>query len=146
MDAKLIAGVLVTSQKRISNPRGDILHAMKCSAPGYAGFGEAYFSIVHAGEVKGWKRHRRVTLNLVVPVGSIRFVIYDDRPESPTLGLFSDILLGGEHYRRLTVPPGLWMAFQGAGPELNLLLNIIDEEHSADESDYYDINQISFEF
>lgn len=135
MDQSLIAGVLLTPQKRILHPSGDILHALKASGPGYAGFGEAYFSTVHPGAIKGWKRHRRMTLNLVVPVGEIRFVIHDDRAGSPTQGKFTGLALGGKHHARLTVPPGVWMAFQGRGKDLNLLLNIIDEEHDPAEAD-----------
>jgi dTDP-4-dehydrorhamnose 3,5-epimerase len=139
MDPVLIDGVLITPQKRILNPGGDILHALKRTGSGYVGFGEAYFSTIHAGAVKGWKRHRRVTLNLVVPVGVIRFVIHDDRSDSPTVGLFGDICLGGENHARLTVPPGLWLAFQGRGDGLNLLLNIIDDEHDPGEADQVDL-------
>ena len=144
MDQALIDGVLITPQKRILNPDGDILHALKRTGPGYIGFGEAYFSTVHTGVVKGWKRHRRVTLNLVVPVGVIRFVIYDDRSASPTAGRFADISLGGENHARLTVPPGLWLAFQGNREGQNLLLNIIDEEHDPGEADHIDLAVIPF--
>jgi dTDP-4-dehydrorhamnose 3,5-epimerase len=135
MDQNLIAGVLVTPQKRILHPSGDILHALTASGLGYAGFGEAYFSTVHPGAIKGWKRHKRVTLNLVVPIGEIRFVIHDDRPGSPTQGQFTDLVLGGENYARLTVSPGVWMAFEGRSQGTNLLLNIIDEEHDPAEAD-----------
>jgi dTDP-4-dehydrorhamnose 3,5-epimerase len=135
MDQSLIDGVLITPQRRILHPNGDILHALKASGAGYAGFGEAYFSIVHPGAIKGWKRHRRVTLNLVVPVGEIRFVLHDDRLGSPTQRGFSEVILGGENHARLTVPPGVWMAFQGRGEVQNLLLNIIDEEHDPAEAE-----------
>lgn len=144
MDDSLIAGVLVTPQKRILNPKGDILHAIKRSGPGFVGFGEAYLSTVHAGIAKGWKRHRRVTLNLLVPVGAIRFVIYDDRLGSATEGRFLDVVLGGERHGRLTVPPGLWMAFQGRGEGLNMLLNVIDEEHDPAEAENIDLEAIPF--
>lgn len=144
MDYPLIEGVLVTPQKRILNPKGDILHAMKRSGPGYTGFGEAYFSIVRTGLIKGWKRHRHATLNVVVPVGAIRFVIYDDRQESPTSGRFLDVTLGGANHVRLTVSPGLWMAFQGMDEEINLLLNISNEEHDPTEADNIDLDAIPF--
>ena len=146
MGANLIAGVMVTPQKRISHPKGDILHALKKSGPGYVGFGEAYFSTVHHNVIKGWKRHHRVTLNLVVPVGLVRFVVYDDRHDSPTKGTFLDVLVGDQHYSRLTVAPGLWVAFQGKGSELNLLLNIADEEHDPAEAENIDLNEIPFEW
>ncbi len=143
MDTLLIDGVQVTPQKRIVNPRGDILHALKRSAPGYVDFGEAYFSIIHLQTIKGWKRHRRVTLNLVVPIGGIRFVIYDDRTSSTTTGCCSQIILGTENYSRLTVAPGLWVAFQGLC-DFNLLLNIADEEHDPAEADNLELDKIPF--
>lgn len=142
----MIDGVLLTPQKRIPHPKGDILHALKKSGPGYADFGEAYFSTVHYNVIKGWKRHQRVTLNLVVPVGVVRFVVYDDRPDSPTKGCFLDELIGDDNYARLTVPPGLWVAFQGKGESLNLLLNIANEEHDPAEADNIDINDIPYEW
>ncbi|TDB30244.1 MAG: dTDP-4-dehydrorhamnose 3,5-epimerase [Deltaproteobacteria bacterium] len=140
----MIEGVLVTPQKRILNSKGDILHAMKRSGPGYTGFGEAYFSIVRTGLIKGWKRHRHATLNVVVPVGAIRFVIYDDRQESLTSGRFLDVTLGGANHVRLTVSPGLWMAFQGMNEGINLLLNISNEEHDPTEADNIDLDAIPF--
>jgi dTDP-4-dehydrorhamnose 3,5-epimerase len=140
----MIDGVIVTPQKRIANPKGDVLHAMKRSAPGFVGFGEAYLSTAVAGVVKGWKRHHRVTLNLVVPIGRVRFVVHDDRVGSPTRGEFLDITLGGADHARLTVPPGLWVAFTGAGPGQNLLLNIIDEEHDPAEADNVELDAIGF--
>jgi dTDP-4-amino-4,6-dideoxygalactose transaminase/dTDP-4-dehydrorhamnose 3,5-epimerase-like enzyme len=143
MDSSLIQGVLVTPQRRIHHPKGDILHALKRSGDGYVDFGEAYFSNVHCKEVKGWKRHRCVTLNLVVPVGKVRFVIYDDRKESDTHGSFMEVTLGDEQHARLTVSPGLWVAFQGLGTH-NLLLNIADEEHDPTEADNIDLAEIPF--
>ena len=140
----MIEGVLVTALRRIEHRKGDILHALKRSAPGYAGFGEAYFSGALAGEVKGWKRHRRVTLNLVVPVGQIRFTLHDRRTGSPTEGRCDALTLGSEHYARLTIPPGIWVAFAGVHPGPNLLLNIADEEHDPQEADNADL--AAFEF
>lgn len=144
MGKRLIDGVVVTPQRKIANPKGDVLHALKRSAPEFAGFAEAYFSSVHPGAIKGWKRHRRVTLNILVPIGCVQFVIHDDRSESPTQGAFFDVLLSPDHYARLTVAPGLWMAFRGVGPGMNLLLNIIDEEHDPAESDDAELSAFPF--
>ncbi len=144
MGGSVIDGVLVTPQRRISNPKGEVMHALKRSGPGFIGFAEAYFSTVLPGVTKGWKRHRRVTLNIVVPVGSIRFVIHDDRAESPTRGRFLEVALGPHNYARLTVPPRLWTAFRGVGAGTNLLLNIIDEEHDSAEADDVDLSTFGF--
>jgi len=134
MDSINIEGVMLTPLKRIANPKGDILHCLKSSAPGFAGFGEAYFSTIHQGDIKGWKKHQRMTLNLVVPVGKIKFVMYNDRKGSKTKGQFQAAELSPDNYQRLTIAPGLWIGFQGLGPDTNLLLNIADIEHDPDEA------------
>jgi dTDP-4-dehydrorhamnose 3,5-epimerase len=72
-------GVIVTDLKQIHNPKGYIFHAMKKSDIGFDGFSEAYFSTINQGDIKGWKKHTRMTLNLVVPVGEIEFAVYDDK-------------------------------------------------------------------
>ena len=82
MDKINIEGVILTPLKKISHPRGDVFHGMKKSDNGYAGFGEAYFSTIKNGEIKGWNKHKRMTLNLVVPVGKVIFIIYDGREKS----------------------------------------------------------------
>lgn len=146
MDQKLITDVLLTPEKRIAHPKGDILHAMKRSSLGFSGFGEAYFSIVLPGETKGWKRHRRATLNLVVPVGSVRFVIYDDRTDSSSQGRFNDLVLGGDSHVRLTVPPGLWVAFRGLDERGNMLINLSSEEHDPGEADNVSIETFPFDW
>jgi dTDP-4-dehydrorhamnose 3,5-epimerase len=140
----LIEGIVVTPLRRVANAKGEVLHALKRSSPGFVGFGEAYFSTVLAGEIKGWKRHRRVTLNLVVPVGRIRFVVHDDRAVSPTRGRFDDVTLGLDNYARMTVSPGLWVAFEGAHADLSLLLNVIDEEHDPAEADNVELGAFEF--
>lgn len=131
-----IDGVIQTLLKIIPVADGDVYHAIRASDPGFAGFGEAYLSAIHSGVVKPWKRHRRMTLNLVVVCGIIRFVVHDDRLGSATRGATVEYRLGvPDSYARLTIAPGLWMAFQGLGPGTNLLLNVADIEHDATEAD-----------
>ena len=130
----MIEGLIVTPLKRIFNEKGDILHALKCSEESFSQFGEAYFSTVGMSDVKGWKKHSEMSLNLIVPAGSIRFVIFDDRDDSSTRGRFQEVIIAPDNYVRLTVPPKVWMAFQGVGNEVNMLLNIASIEHDPTES------------
>jgi len=137
---KLIEGVSLTPLKIIPGENGGVMHALKVHESSFKGFGEAYFSFVNKGKVKGWKRHTRMTLNLIVPVGKIRFVLFDDRSDSKTKKQFNDLYLGPEvEYSRLTIPPGIWMAFQGAGNNQNLLLNIADIPHDPAEAEQLQI-------
>ncbi|HQT24936.1 dTDP-4-dehydrorhamnose 3,5-epimerase, partial [Daejeonella sp.] len=111
-----INDVQVTDLKIIHNPAGDVYHILKAREQSYAGFGEAYFSSIAPGIIKPWKKHNRMTLNLVVIMGCIKFVIYDDREGSVSNGSFQEVILSPDlNYSRITVPPGLWMAFEGLG-------------------------------
>ena len=48
-------GIILTPLKQIRTSKGSVLHAMKKGDEGYAGFGEAYFSTINKGDIKGWK-------------------------------------------------------------------------------------------
>jgi dTDP-4-dehydrorhamnose 3,5-epimerase len=133
-------GAVLTPLKKISNPKGDIYHALKACENSFEGFGEAYFSTVLPGVTKGWKMHRRMTLNLIVPVGEIAFHLRSEN------GAVADSYCLGElNYARLTVPPGVWMAFSGVGDDLNLLLNIASISHDPNESISLPLEHFSLE-
>lgn len=142
----MIDGVIITPLKRISHPKGDILHAMKSSENSFSSFGEAYFSNVQFKEIKGWKKHTEMILNLIVPVGEIKFVIYDDRQESSSYQSFYEVIITPDNYCRLTIPNNLWVAFQGVGCEQNLLLNISSIEHNPEESINCEIDNIKYQW
>ena len=141
-----IDGVLLVPMKIIDTLGGDVLHGMKRSDSGYVGFGEAYYSRVESGAIKAWKRHRSMTLNLTVPHGAVRFVIFDDRVGSSSCGLFQEVELSTQHYSRLTVPPMVWTGFQGASQETSLLFNIASIPHDPAEVDRKMIDEIDYQW
>ena len=136
--------ICVTPLKRISVTGGDVLHAMKKSDEGFEGFGEAYFSTINKNEIKGWKKHLKMTMNIFVPVGEVTFVLFDDRENSNSVNNFFSVTLSPSNYYRLTVPPGIWHAFKGHNHDLNLILDIADMEHQPDEIIRIDLDKISF--
>jgi dTDP-4-dehydrorhamnose 3,5-epimerase len=133
----------VTLLTKLEQANGSVMHGMKKTESTYKGFGEAYFSTVSCGKWKGWKLHKEMTLNLVVPQGDVRFVVHDTDGmlRSKEIIPLLDLVIGESNYSRITVPPGLWLAFQGVGLGKNLLLNIADIEHDPKEA----INR-SFDF
>ena len=133
-------GVILTPLSKIDTPKGSILHVMKKKDVGFNGFGEAYFSSIEKGCIKGWKKHTNMTLNIVVPVGVIKFVIFNELESK----LFS-VTLSQANYQRLTIKPGLFMAFEGIG-ESNMLLNIANIEHDPDESINLDLDEILYDW
>jgi len=137
-------GVLLTPLKIIDTLGGDVLHGLKRSDPGFSGFGEAYFSTVEKGAIKAWKRHREMILNLVVPVGAVRFVLFDDRQGSSSIGKYQEVTLSRSNYQRLTVPAMLWMGFQGVSDGPNILLNVASIPHQPEEAERLELEQIEY--
>lgn len=144
----LFYGIELTPLKIIEGEKGNVMHALKCTDINFESFGESYFSTVLFNDVKGWKKHKIMVSNLIVPVGAIKFVFYDDRKGSSTYGYFCEVVLSVSNYKRLTVQPGIWMAFQGASKDLNLLMNIASIPHDPSESIFEPIssNNINYNF
>lgn len=133
-------GVILTPLKQIYHPKGDIFHAMKKSDIGFDGFGEAYFSTINQNDIKGWKKHTKMTLNIVVPVGNIEFVVYDENSKE-----FFSTKLSHNNYQRLTIKAGLWMAFKGLD-KYNMLLNLASIEHDPNEAVNIELNEINYKW
>jgi dTDP-4-dehydrorhamnose 3,5-epimerase len=85
-----IDGLLRIPLQRIPDERGTIMHMLRADDPHFLQFGEIYFTTVYEGVVKGWHKHREMTLNYACVFGRIKLVVYDDRPESPTGGTVED--------------------------------------------------------
>lgn len=143
---RLIEGVKLSKNKIINSVDGSVLHGIKRTDNSFKGFGEAYFSIVNFNCVKGWKKHIKMNLNLVVPHGEILFVLYDDRENSSTFKIYNEFKLSIKNYVRLTIPPQIWVAFKGIGRNKNLLLNIADIEHDQYEIERCSIDKIRYEW
>lgn len=142
MDKELVKtnkNIQLTKLDKISNEKGDIFHGLKASDSSFKKFGEAYFTTIHNNEIKGWKKHSAMTLNLIVPVGEVLFCIYDE-----ILNKFYNYEIGENNYCRLTVNAGLWVAFEGKGDGLNLILNIASIEHDPEESINEPLNKFQF--
>lgn len=129
----MIEGVKVIQKRIIPDDRGKIMHIMKGTDEQFCGFGEVYCSTVYPGIVKGWHMHKKMTLNYAVLKGNIKFVLYDDRADSPTYGQIQEIIIGENQYVMVTVPPFVWNGFKGIGLEEAFVVNFTDIPHDPDE-------------
>ena len=119
--------IVVTTQNVIHHGSGSIYHGIKSSDSSFCSFGELYFSRILYGHVKGWKFHKLMTLNLLVPYGQVKFVFIDSSANHKSF------ILGHNNYCRLTVPPTLWFAFQGLYQEYSIVSNVASIEHDPSE-------------
>jgi dTDP-4-dehydrorhamnose 3,5-epimerase len=131
-------GVTLTPLNKITHPKGDIFLAMKESDDGFYGFGEAYFATINKGDIKGWKKHAKMTLNLVVVTGEVEFAVFNGDD-------FLSVKLSKDNYQRLTVQPSLWVAFKGLSDE-NMLLNLASIEHDPGESESVNLNAFDYDW
>ena len=136
--------ILVTPLRRIETAGGDVLNAMKHCDVGYDGFGEAYFSWVSVRAVKAWKRHTRMTMNIVVPVGQVKFVFRSINADGSNKFLVEEI--GIDRYARITVPAGIWFGFQGLSDPQSLVMNIASIAHDPNEVERLPLLDINYDW
>ena len=127
----MIGKLTETPLTRITVAGGDVMHALKSSESSFSGFGEAYFSWINPGTIKAWKMHTNMTMNLVVPIGNVRFVFMQE--DAGTEIKFREIEIGGKNYSRITVPPAIWFGFQNRDLEPSLILNLGNTQHDPNE-------------
>jgi dTDP-4-dehydrorhamnose 3,5-epimerase len=125
----VIHDVLVVPLQRIPDERGTVMHMLRADDPHFRGFGEIYFSTIYCDVVKGWHRHLEMTLNYACVFGRIKFVMHDDRRDSPTRGVTQEVFLGPDHYALVQVPPGIWNGFKGMTDPLSIVANCATHVH-----------------
>ncbi len=129
----MIDGVILTPLRQIPDERGKVMHMLRCDAQHFQQFGEIYFSCIYPGAIKGWHLHKKMTLNYAVPHGNIKFVLFDDRPDSSTNSQIQEFFLGPDNYCLVTVPPGIWNGFKGIGTSMAVVANCATITHDPDE-------------
>ena len=140
----MLAGMIKTDLNIIEADSGSIYHGVKNTDKGFTEFGEVYFSSVKKDKTKAWKLHKEMTLNLIVPIGSVQFCFVDGREKSKTYNENYGIILSQNPYFRLTVPPGLWFGFRGISEGLNFICNVADIPHDPDEVLRKELNEIEW--
>jgi dTDP-4-dehydrorhamnose 3,5-epimerase len=134
----MIDGVQVVPLRRIPDERGTVMQMLRATDPHFTQFGEIYFSTVYRGVVKGWHRHREMTLNYACVFGRIKLVLYDERAGSPSKGELLEVFLGPDDYALVVIPPGIWNGFKGMSDPLAVVANCASHPHDPSRSDRLD--------
>ena len=134
----MIDGVQIIPLKRVPDERGTVMHMLRSTDPHFTRFGEIYFSTVYRGVVKGWHRHREMTLNYACVSGRIKLVLYDDRPSSSTKGELVEVFLGPDNYSLVVIPPCVWNGFKGMSEPQAIVANCATHPHDPARSERLD--------
>jgi dTDP-4-dehydrorhamnose 3,5-epimerase len=129
----MIEGVVITPLCQIFDERGKVMHMLRKDSPNFSEFGEIYFSCTYPGAIKAWHLHKEMTLNYAVIHGSIKCVLFDDRPNSKTRGCVEEYFLSPENYSLITVPPLVWNGWKGTGNETSIVANCATIPHDLSE-------------
>ena len=132
--------ISISNANKITNPNGDIYKLLSAKDTGFNGFGEAYISLIDYGAVKAWKRHNKMTMNLLVPFGNVAFVFFDFN------GNFETVIIGDSNFKRLTVSPGIWFGFKGISNQKNVVINIADFVHDDSEVDKAKVTEFDYDW
>lgn len=125
----MIDGVQKIPLRRIPDERGTILHMLRSTDPHFQAFGEIYFSTVYPGVVKGWHRHREMTLNYACIHGRIKLVLFDERENSKTRGELNEFFLGPDDHSLVIIPPEVWNGFKGMSDPHAIVANCCTHPH-----------------
>tara|TARA_B100001248_G_C27323860_1_gene428096 strand:+ start:300 stop:725 length:426 start_codon:yes stop_codon:yes gene_type:complete len=131
--------IVIKPLKKFFLEEGDVFHALKASEDEFHGFKEAYFSTIKSNKIKAWKRHLRMTMNLIIPLGKVEFNFYDSNKN-----LLKTTIVGEENYCRITVPPKIWFGFKGLSSHTSYILNISDVPHDPSEVERAPLSFLDF--
>jgi len=129
----MIEGVVITPLHQFFDERGKVMHMLRVDCDVFSKFGEIYFSCTYPGAIKAWHLHKEMTLNYAVIYGSVKCVLYDDRPNSKTNGCCEEYFFSPENYCLLTIPPLIWNGWKGLGLTESIVANCSTLPHSIDE-------------
>ena len=131
--------IIIKPLKKFNLEDGDVLHALKCSENEFNGFEEAYFSTIKKNKIKAWKKHNRMTMNLIVPIGNVQFIFYDEKKN-----FLRSAIIGEDNYSRITVPPKIWFGFKGLSSRTSYILNISNLSHDPSEVERQSLTFLKF--
>jgi dTDP-4-dehydrorhamnose 3,5-epimerase len=149
--APLIDGVRIQYAVTQTDDRGtlcEILDPTRSVHP--APLVYVYQFTIRPGKVKGWHAHRLHDDRIFISHGTIKVVLYDSRPESPTFRMVNEIYRF-EHQRSLMVIPAhVFHAHQNISISDALLVSMPTRAYNHEDPDVYrlplDTDRIPYRF
>jgi dTDP-4-dehydrorhamnose 3,5-epimerase len=109
-----------------------------------------YTFTIRPGIIKGWGIHKKHEDRYFIQFGEMEVVLYDERPDSPTRGLVSKIVLSEYRRRLMNIPAGIWHADRNIGIKDVVVVNFPTIPYDHADPDKYrlplDTDQIPYKF
>jgi len=109
-----IDDVKIISLATHADDRGYLIEIVRASDPYFTQFGQVYLVGDHkAGTIRAFHKHEKLWDWFFISHGSAKFVLRDDREQSPTYGNLMTVVTGDRNPCLVVVPPGVfhgWMS------------------------------------
>ena len=123
--ARLIDGVVIRYATTQVDDRGTLCEILN-PAWGFhpAPFSYVYQFTIRPGKAKGWHIHHQHDDRIFLSRGTVKVVLYDDRPESPTYHMVNEIFRSDTHRSVMVIPAYVWHAHQNIGSDDALFISM----------------------
>lgn len=108
------------------NLKGDVLKILNHNSKNYKGFGELYITTLNKGASKGWNFHKKMTCNLFVIKGKVKFFLKKDNK------LIKKIL-SEDTNQILTLKPKVWFKVVNLVNQKSKIINFANLLHNNNE-------------
>lgn len=108
------------------NLKGDVYKILNINSKIYKGFGELYMTTLNKNVSKGWNFHKKMTLNLFVVKGKVRFFLRKDNKLIKKT--FSE-----DGNKILTVKPKVWFKIVNLINKKSKIMNFANLKHNQNE-------------
>lgn len=96
-----------------------------------------YTFSIRPGVTKGWVHHKESEDRLFLVAGDAEVVLYDDRPDSPTCGLVSRVVMSQMRRQLMNIPRGVWHAVSNIGSSDCIFINCPTRPYDHSNPDKY---------
>jgi len=150
-EIELIHGVVV---KRIKNVIGNNGHLTEIWRKDWGldsgEVNQVFQNVLQPNKISGWHAHEYTIDRIMVNWGTMKIVLADTRPDSPTNGMINEFQIGVLDPTIIIIPTKVFHAVQNIDHQPSALLNLVDTAYQYTDPDHWriplDSDQISYKF
>lgn len=148
---RLIEGVVVLPATTLADERGTLCQISSLATTAHAApLVYVYQFTIRPGKAKGWHVHYLHDDRIFLSQGTVKVVLYDDRPESPTYRMVNEIYRSDHHRNLMVIPAHVYHAHQNVGSSDALFISMPTRPYNHNDPDVYrlplDTNEIPYKF
>ncbi len=107
--------------------RGYLIEILRSTDSHFTNFGQVYMvGDVKAGTTRAFHKHNKLVDWFFISHGTAKFVLYDDREDSPTYKTIRTIVAGDRNPALVVVPPGVFHGWMSLADDTQLISTASD--------------------